>query len=116
MKQPCFTMHHIGINVNNRKEAEETVQLFELLFGQNADTRKKGSPFAGKQIEVVPQGPGEHGHIAFKVEDMEKAISYLESQGIVINRESAKQNESGQIYVIYLKKEIKGFAIQLFHK
>ena len=43
-------------------------------------------------------------------------IAYLEQKGAAINHASAKRNEDGSIYVIYLQNEIAGFAIQLINK
>ncbi|WP_101877027.1 VOC family protein [Lachnoclostridium edouardi] len=115
--KPEFTMQHIGINGKDRQEAVEIVTLFSSIFDLELRTEKKGSPFAGACIEAMAgNGPGTHGHIAFYPPDMEAAIKYLEDKGVPVNHGSAKRNEDGSIYVIYLQNEIAGFAIQLINK
>lgn len=117
MNKPAFIMQHIGINGKDREEAIQIVTLFASIFDLELRTEKKGSPFAGSCIEAMAgNGPGTHGHIAFYVENMEEAISYLEDKGVQIAHETAKRNDDGSIYVIYLAKEIGGFAIQLINK
>lgn len=117
MNKPTFTMQHIGINGKDREEAIQIVTLFSSIFDLELRTEKKGSPFAGTCIEAMAgNGPGTHGHIAFYVENMEDAISYLEGKGVSIAHETAKRNDDGSIYVIYLEQEIGGFAIQLINK
>ena len=110
-------MQHIGVNCSDRDEAVRTVTLFSQIFDLELRTEKKGSPFAGTCVEAMAgNGPGTHGHIAFYTPDMEAAISYLEKKGVAVNQASAKRREDGSIYVIYLKDEIAGFAIQLINK
>lgn len=116
-EQPIFTFQHVGVNCENRDEAVKVVNLLASLFGLEARTEKKGSPFAGSGIEAMAgKGPGTHGHLAFYTPDMDQAIRYFEEKGIPINYDSAKRTENGDIYVIYLKDEIAGFAIQLINK
>lgn len=115
--KPTFTMQHIGINGKDRQEAVQIVTLFSQIFDLELRTEKKGSPFAGTCIEAMAgNGPGTHGHIAFYTPDMDAAIAYLEEKGVAVNHASAKRNEDGSIYVIYLQDEIAGFAIQLINK
>lgn len=115
--KPSFQFQHVGVNCENREEAVKVVTLLSQLFGLEARTEKKGSPFAGTSVEAMAgKGPGTHGHLAFYTPDMDKAIHYFENCGIAINYSSAKRTESGNIYVIYLKEEIAGFAIQLINK
>lgn len=117
MKKPVFTMQHIGINGKDRDEAVQIVTLFSSIFDLELRTEKKGSPFAGTCIEAMAgNGPGTHGHIAFYVEDMGDAIAYLEEKGVKISHETAKRNDDGSVYVVYLAQEIGGFAIQLINK
>ncbi|RGY98532.1 VOC family protein [Clostridium sp. AM58-1XD] len=116
-EKPTFTFQHVGVNCDDREAALKTVSLLSGLFGLEARTEKKGSPFAGASIEAMAgKGPGTHGHLAFYTPDMNQAIHYFETIGVDINYESAKRNENGDIYVIYLKQEIAGFAIQLINK
>lgn len=117
MERPDFEFSHVGVNADCREEANEHVRLIASLFGVEARTERKGSPFAGQYIEVMAGNPvGTHGHIAFYTKDIPGAVSYFESRGVRVNMESAKRREDGSIYVIYLQEEIAGFAIQLIGK
>ena len=116
-ERPSFSFQHVGVNCSDREEAVKVVTLLSSLFGLEARTEKKGSPFAGSGIEAMAgKGPGLHGHLAFYTPDMDQAIRYFEEKGIAIDYDSAKRTEEGNIYVIYLKDEIAGFAIQLINK
>lgn len=115
--KPTFTLQHIGINGTDKQNAVEIVTAFSQIFDMELRTEKKGSPFAGSCIEAMAgNGPGLHGHIAFYTPDMGTAIEYLENKGVEVNHNSAKRNDDGSIYVIYLQHEIAGFAIQLISK
>ena len=99
MDQPKFEFSHVGVNADSREEANEKVNLLAAMFGLEARTNRKGSPFVGHEIEIMAGNPvGTHGHLAFYTDD------------------SAKRREDGSIYVIYLQDEIAGFAIQLINK
>lgn len=114
MNRPEFEFSHVGVNADSREEANRHVELIASLFGAEARTDRKGSPFAGKYIEVMAGKPmGTHGHIAFYTADIPGAIAYFETRGVKVNLDSAKRREDGSIYVIYLQEEIAGFAIQL---
>lgn len=106
-----FTFAHVGINQKNDTEAAETAALF-ALFGFAA---KEGtsSIFNSTVIEVM-KSPfrGEHGHIGLKCWNIERALAYLEQFGFHGVEETAK-TEKGKLTVIYLDREIGGFAIHL---
>ena len=117
MERPFFEFSHVGINTDSREEAVTQVELIASLFGTEARTNRKGSPFAGQYIEVMAGNPvGTHGHIAFYTDDIPGACAYFKERGIAINEASAKRREDGSIYVIYLQEEIAGFAVQLIGK
>lgn len=117
MNRPEFEFSHVGVNADSREEANRHVELIASLFGVEARIDRKGSPFAGKYIEVMAGNPvGTHGHIAFYTADIPGAIAYFEERGVKVNLDSAKRREDGSIYVIYLQEEIAGFAIQLIGK
>jgi len=117
MEEIEFKFHHIGMNTDSRETAVQIVRELSRIFHLAEHIDKPGSPFAGEHIEVIAgNGPGIHGHIAFVVENMDKAVQYLEDRNIEINYETAKKNVDGSVYVIYLKEQIAGYAIQLFCK
>ena len=75
------------------------------------------SIFVGnKEIEVNKKmGRGKHGHIAIGTNSTERAVAYLESQGVKFTDEY-KTVKNGKLIAIYLKDEIGGFAVHLVQK
>ena len=110
-----FELKHIGINCENEEEAEKTAGTFASLFGFE---KKSGnsSVFAGSAVEAM-KSPylGAKGHIAVGTNSVERAVNYLESQGVEFNMESAKYKD-GRMTAIYLKEEVAGFAVHLVQK
>lgn len=111
---PGYTFAHLGINAENREEALKTVEVLCMLFGLSPKIPEKGSPYAGKNIEVIPAGKdGKNGHIAFYTGDIFAAMQDMESRGIELDYTRVKRNSDGTPYLIYLKQELCGFAIHL---
>ncbi len=111
-----FELLHVGINANNETEAEKISDRFDALFGF---TKKVGnsSVFAGTAIEAMKTPYlGTHGHIAIGTNYMDRAIYYLEKQGVKIDMSTAKKNDKGKIKAVYLQGEIGGFAVHLVQK
>jgi len=111
-----FEPAHVGINTENEesslKIAKEYSNLFNFVF-------KKGnsSNFAGEGIEVNKgKGPGKNGHIAIKTNNITRAISYLQRNGIEIDENTAKKTPNGSTIAVYLKEETGGFAVHLLQK
>ena len=59
---------------------------------------------------------GKHGHIAIGTNYMERAIYHLERQGIMMDMETARYDEKGNLKAVYLKEEMGGFAVHLVRK
>ena len=115
-QKPKFTLAHIGINVADGPEAEQDANilagLFELGINEGA-----GNYFLDDSIEIMKiPGKGKAGHIAFAVDNIETAISYLEQKGILFAREYFKYDEAGKIAAAYLEKEVAGFALHLIER
>lgn len=111
-----FTIAHIGINCNGADDARAVSGSFASLFGFEA---KEGnsSIFAGTGVEVMKSnGLGAKGHIAVRTNYLNRAIAYLERQGVRFNADSAKFNAKGKMVAIYLEQEIGGFAVHLVQK
>ena len=110
-----FELKHIGINCENEEEAEKTAGTFASLFGFE---KKSGnsSVFAGSAVEAM-KSPylGAKGHIAVGTNSVDRAVNYLESQGVEFNMDSAKYKD-GKLTAIYLKEEVAGFAVHLVQK
>lgn len=111
-----FELKHVGINCTDEQEADSIASSFETIFGF---TKKTGntSVFAGTAVEAmkIPYF-GAKGHIAIQTNYIERAINYLEAQGIVFNKDSVKYNNKGAMVAIYLEDEIGGFAVHLVQK
>ena len=72
------------------------------------------SIFMNKEIEVMKStGLGKNGHLAFKCNDIERAIYFLKDQGFTVKEDTVKLDAKGKIKVCYLNEEVGGFAIHL---
>ena len=110
-----YTLAHVGINCANAEEARRGAVMFEAMFGLTA---KEGnsSVFAGSGVEVMKtMFRGENGHIAFHVNNVSRAVAYLQQKGFTPDFDSAKY-KNGNMTVIYLNDEVGGFAIHLLQK
>lgn len=111
-----FELAHIGINAESNEAAMEVANKFNSLFGKGI---KEGnsSIFVGKEVEVM-KAPylGAHGHIAYKTNYINRAIAYLERQGVEFDQETAKYDAKGNLVAIYMKGEVGGYAVHLLQK
>lgn len=116
IKKPVFTLAHVGINTENEEKAKEVATLLCSIFDfDNKETEI--SVFAGTGVEVMKyKGFGTYGHIGFGTENIEEAVKYLEGKGIKFNYDSAKYDEDKRLKLVYLEKEIGGFAIHIVRK
>lgn len=106
-----FTLKHIGINSSDEAEANTTADAF-ALFGFDKKVGNS-SIFCDTAFEVMKKDYlGKKGHIAIGCNDIERALAYLSQYGYGINRDTLKEDK-GKIKVVYLDKEIGGFAIHL---
>jgi len=111
-----FEVVHIGINCPDDLEAKKSAEFFLKFF---AFPIKEGndSIYASTFIELMKStGRGKQGHIAIGTNDIIEAQKYLEEQGLEFDSDSVKYSNEGKPIVIYLKKEIAGFAIHLLQK
>ncbi|ULQ60250.1 bifunctional 4-hydroxy-2-oxoglutarate aldolase/2-dehydro-3-deoxy-phosphogluconate aldolase [Brucepastera parasyntrophica] len=106
-----FSFAHIGINQKNEAEALETSRLFSLFGFTPRDNRI--SWFNTNFIEVM-NGPGEggHGHIGIKCISIERSLAYLEKLGFHPVEETARR-KNGKLSLVFLDREIGGFAVHL---
>ena len=77
-----FELTHVGINCSDEAEANSVANKFDKIFGFAANDHKK-CVFAGSEIEAlkVPYH-GAKGHIAIGTNYLNRAVNYLESQGV----------------------------------
>lgn len=110
-----FELKHIGINCENELEAGKTAGLFADTFGLEQKVHSS-SIFAGTMLEAMKTPYlGEKGHLAIGTNHIERAMYYLENQGIEFDLNTAKYKEK-KLTAIYMKKEIGGFAVHLVQK
>ncbi len=108
---------HMGINNENKEEAERGAKLFELLFGMKIRETSK-SYFAGEAFEfMMKKGPGRCGHIGIRTNFVDRAMAYFKRMGFAFDEESVTYDEkTGKPKFVYFKDEICGFAVHLVQK
>lgn len=106
-----FSLAHLGINSADEAAAKESSALFNL-FGLPPKAGN-ASIFNGSIIEVMRMPfRGVHGHIGFNCWNIERALAYLGQFGFGPVMETAK-SENCTLKMVYLDREIGGFAIHL---
>lgn len=111
-----FDLRHIGINQPDADASARTAGEFESLFGFTR-TDRGGAYFSGEVVEVMKKKfYGHNGHIAISTNDAARAAHYLQKLGAKFNWDSAGYNEDGSLRVVYLAKEIGGFAVHILQK
>ncbi|MBG0786522.1 MAG: bifunctional 4-hydroxy-2-oxoglutarate aldolase/2-dehydro-3-deoxy-phosphogluconate aldolase [Anaerolineaceae bacterium] len=110
-----FELAHIGINGADGDQSFNLVNRLNQAF--NFPIKQgNSSDMAGSWIEVTHQPYlGEHGHIAIRTNNLDRAIHYLGKRGFKVNESSAKY-KNGRMIAIYLEEEMGGFAYHLLQK
>jgi len=108
---------HMGMNTENKEEAEKSAKLFNLLFGMPLKETSK-SYFAGDAFEfMMGKGPGKCGHIGIKTHFVDRAIAYFKRMGFEFDESSITYDDkTGKPKFVYFKDEIAGFAVHLVQK
>lgn len=107
-----FTFAHLGVSADTPEECRATTQAFGSVL--QPVTEGNSSCFASSAIEITKStSRGKHGHIAIGTFDIERALAYLESFGYQGVPETIKRDAKGMMTMIYLDKEIGGFALHL---
>jgi 2-dehydro-3-deoxyphosphogluconate aldolase/(4S)-4-hydroxy-2-oxoglutarate aldolase len=109
-----FKMTHVGINAQSLEEAKKLAETLCALFGL---TRKDGriSSFASEEIEVMYDDTyGEHGHMSFTANSIDRACRYLQMRGIRLVENTIKYNDHGKIRFAYIENSVGGVAIHLY--
>jgi 2-dehydro-3-deoxyphosphogluconate aldolase/(4S)-4-hydroxy-2-oxoglutarate aldolase len=109
-----FEFTHLGINTPDKDEAAAGAAVFADLF--SFPTREvPGSVFAGSMLEIyTSMGPGTHGHLAIRTNNLPRAVTYLRHKGIKTSGDTRMRN--GRPVLVYLDTEIEGFAIHLLQR
>ncbi len=108
---------HMGINNENKEEAEKGAKLFELMFGMKLRETSK-SIFAGDAFEFMcNKGPGKCGHIGIRTNFVDRAMAYFKRMGFEFDESSVVcDDKTGKPKFVYFKDEICGFAVHLVQK
>ncbi len=108
---------HMGINTDNKEEAERGAKLFEMLFGMPTRETSK-SIFAGEAFEFMcGKGPGKCGHIAIRTNFVDRAMAYYKRMGFEFDMSTLQCDaKTGKPKVVYFKDEVCGFGIHLVQK
>lgn len=116
MKNFNFEVVHIGFNQKDAAEAQANADLLLGLFGfSESDT--PFSIFSSPKIEIMKKkGAGTLGHVAVGTNDVAEAKKYLEDKGVEFDESTAAYDANGELKLVYLKKEIAGFAFHLIRK
>jgi 2-dehydro-3-deoxyphosphogluconate aldolase / (4S)-4-hydroxy-2-oxoglutarate aldolase len=111
-----FELTHVGLNEENNENAGKSSELFSRLFHFPV-AEGQGSFFLGeREIEILKRpGRGEKGHLAIATNDVGRAIFYLGRQGVGPIA-GTEQEKDGKTVLVYLDREIAGFAIHLRQK
>ncbi|MCL2126738.1 MAG: bifunctional 4-hydroxy-2-oxoglutarate aldolase/2-dehydro-3-deoxy-phosphogluconate aldolase [Treponema sp.] len=108
-----FYAAHTGINSGDNDAAAKAAEFFSGVFGF-APRETAASVFSGGALEFVKTAAaGTHGHIAIGTNSVQKAAAWLERRGVALDYAGAKKDQDGNIFAIYLKEEILGFAVHL---
>ena len=113
VKMLGFAIKHVGINSENETEAKRTADLFSTIFGF-PQLEIPASYFCGQGIEVMKtMGRGRMGHIAIMTWSVERAMAYLERNGVELDYSTLRKDAKGKPEFIYLKQDFGGFDIHL---
>lgn len=107
-----FDLRHIGINCESAEAAQRTSSVISkmLRFPQR---ETPGSIFVGTQFELMKTPYlGKHGHIALATNFIERAIAYLDRNGVKIKPETQSEKD-GKVSTVYLDVDVEGFAVHL---
>ena len=115
MKMQGFELAHFGINASGKDDGEAMTKKFSS-FGMVPSETSKGY-FMDKTIEIMNQnGPGTHGHIGYKVNNIERTMAYVKKLGYTINESSFTYDAKGKVKFFYVNEEIGGFAVHFIQK
>ena len=107
-----FKLAHIGINAENKEQAEKCAMFISELFSFSVNEIPI-SYFVGPFEIMKEKGAGRNGHIAVGTNSVDRACHFLEKKGFECDLNTAMFTEDGRKRFIYLKDEILGFAVHL---
>ena len=106
-------LDHVGVPCGDAENARKTAELIAGLLGFTTRETSK-SWFAGDGIECMfKPAPGAKGHIAFKTNNLERAMYHLGRRGVTFDESTLKYNDKGQPKFVYINGEFNGFSIHI---
>ncbi|MFA5447228.1 MAG: bifunctional 4-hydroxy-2-oxoglutarate aldolase/2-dehydro-3-deoxy-phosphogluconate aldolase [Sphaerochaeta sp.] len=103
---------HVGIDNENKEEAERTIAMLQALGMARRDGNS--STFMDTTIEILPKPfRGKKGHLGFRCIDVERTAAHLGKFGLSVDESSVKLNAKGQVNSCYFNEEFSGFAVHL---
>ena len=110
-----FSLHHVGIPCGDADKAASTAKTICALFGFPYKAGNS-SDFVGPVECCKVEFPGERGHIAIGVNNIDRAIFHLGLQVVTFDESTRKIDEKGKTKAIYVQGDFGGFAIHLVRK
>lgn len=111
-----FSLMHVGINANGQENAKQVSDEFATLLGGSTREVPNLSYFVGSEYEIMFDGLGLHGHLAFGTNSMDVAMRVLSARGYTFNKDFIRYDANKRLFLAYLEKEIGGFACHLVQK
>ena len=111
-----FEFAHVGINAQSPEEGARMKDFFTDVMGYDNYREIPASYFTvDNKMELMKKmGKGSMGHLGFFVNDMPKAIEYLEEKGYPVDYNTARYDADGTtLRLIFLREEINGFRIHI---
>lgn len=115
MKMHGFELGYIGINCIDEQEVNNITKELSL-FGLLKKEEKNGILVGNVIVSTVDLSLGTKGYLVYKVNNVNRAVSYLSKLGIEFNENTIEYDDMNNINVICLKDEVSGYAIQLINK
>lgn len=107
-----FSLAHVGINAKGVQDANIISTELEALLGQGI-SKSSISHFVGTEYEIMFDGLGDNGHLAFGTNSMKVAMRILQARGYTFNENYIRYDDENRLYLAYFNKEIAGFACHL---
>lgn len=108
-----FSFAHVGINEKTEEDAIDLTKLFCNAFSLEY-IMKVPSLFAGEPLEIMKNGGrGDHGHLGFYTNNVERAIYHLSARGFTFDENTARIDENGNRTFIYFEGSFGGFAVHI---
>ena len=111
-----FELAHVGINLPSDQEAFPLADCFASIFGMEQAVGPL-SVFCGGTLELMrTPGRGEHGHLALRTSHLERAMAYVQRQGLELDMAHAMYRGDGLLMGAYFKESFGGFALHLLRR